>query len=260
LFQRERDLEPLDTPERRVALKSRLRHAAAQIQDKELAGAYREDLLRRFDELLPAPARQERQGTAWSAEGMRPRLAGRPRWRGGADAAPMPPTPEGKAAARRLASALDPVAAALAKGALGDPHCLDEQLEAFEAIGFGDPALNDLAKEIIRLRLEGDVLDTEALARHLAGKGFGGLLSEIDKAADRSGAPFLEPELPLNIARAHWSRTFESLTRMAALENELVSAKAEMSETADAARLMRLKAARDDLKRSIREGKIWADG
>jgi DNA primase len=258
LFLRERDIEPLDTPERRMALKSRLRQAAAAIQDKELSGAYREDLLRRFDELMPAPQRFD--GAASGA--LRPLVGGR-RWKGQAGqgfAGPMPPTPEGKAAARRLASALDPVAAALAKGALRDPHCLDDQLEALESAGFGDPALNELAKEIIRLRLEGDVLDTEALARHLAEQGYGGLLSEVDKAADRSGAPFLETDIPLNTARALWSRTFEQLARMAALERELASAKAEMSEAADAARLMKLKAARDDLKRSFRDGRIWADG
>ncbi len=117
-----------------------------------------------------------------------------------------------------------------------------------------------MAKEIIRLRLEGDVLDTGALARHLAAKGFGGLLSEIDKAADQSGAPFLDPDLPLAAARTQWSHAFESLTRMAALENALDSAKAEMSDSDGAARLVRLKAERDALKRAIRTGTIWTDG
>src|SRR5262249_48789915 len=41
LFARERDAEPLDTPERRAALKQRLRRAAGAIGDADLAEAYR---------------------------------------------------------------------------------------------------------------------------------------------------------------------------------------------------------------------------
>lgn len=263
LFVRERDQEPLDTPERRMAFKGRLRQAAASIQDGELAGAYREELLKRYEALFPAASAPQRNGEA----GPRPGGPWRPgqgsRWRAGGAGGPgyaLPSTPEGKAAAKRLSSALDPLAAALAKGALQDPHCLDGQLEALEAAGFGDPALDDLAKEIIRLRLEGDVLDTAALARHLAAKGYDRLLSEIDKAADRSGAPFLDSDLPLNTARTQWSHAFEFLTRMAALETALVSAKAEMSDSADAARLVRLKTERDAMRRALRTGAIWADG
>ncbi len=126
--------------------------------------------------------------------------------------------------------------------------------------GFGDPALDGLAKEIIRLRLEGDVLDSGALARHLASQGFGALLSEIDKAADRSGAPFLNPDLQLAAARALWSQAFESLTRMAALESALDAAKADLADADSAARFLRLKAERDALKRAIRTGTIWTDG
>ena len=62
LFERERDLEPLDTPERRAGLKVRLRAAAAAIDDKDLGQAYREDLLQRYDALFAAA----RGGTAWS--------------------------------------------------------------------------------------------------------------------------------------------------------------------------------------------------
>ena len=266
LFGRERDTESLDTPERRTAFKGRLRHAAGSIQDKELSAAYREDLLKRFDELFPpsgrgrdAPAGSfpDRGRRAWSPN---PRYGPGAAAAAAAAAARLPPTPEGQAAAKRLASGIDPFAAALAKGALMDPARLDEHLERVEDSGFGDPALRGLAREITHLRLEGDVLDMEALARHLASKGFGGLLSEIDKAAGKSGAPFLDSDLPLAAARAQWSHAFESLTRMAALENEIGAAKAELENVADAARLSRLKSERDALKRAIRMGTIWTDG
>ena len=259
LFNRERDIESLDTPERRTALKGRLRQAAGSIQDKELAAAYREELLKRFDALFP-PASRDFQPAYGAGQTRRPWTRDyRPGAAAAAAAARLPPTPEGQAAAKRLANAMDPVAAALAKGALMDPARLDQHLERLEEAGFGDPALRDLAKEITRLRLEGDVLDMGALARHLASKGFDGLLSEIDKAAGKSGAPFLDSDLPLAVARSQWSHVFESLTRMAALENEIGAAKAGLENVADAARLSRLKSERDALKRAIRMGTIWTD-
>ena len=256
LFIRERDLEPLDTPERRTALKTRLRQAAQSIQDRELAEAYREELAARFDAAFPTAA----QGAPFRQQAFTPGARGRRGARAGAEPWAMPPTPEGRAAAKRLARSPEPLAAALAKAALEDPPRLDAHLESFGAAGFGDPALAELAREIVSLRLEGDVLDTGALARHLAQKGFGVLLGEIDEAAARSGAPFLDPNRPLSDARALWSHAFESLTRMAALEDALASAKAEIGDAAGAARLVRLKSERDALKRAIRTGSIWSDG
>jgi DNA primase len=261
LFLRERDAEPLDTPERRTAFKGRLRQAAGAITDGELAQAYRQELLSKYDALFPSvSSRPERSGEPGPRIGWRGKLGPGSRWRAsGMTNMDLPPTPEGKAAAKRLARALDPVAAAVAKGAMQDPAVLEGHLEALEQAGFGDPALAELASEIIRLRLDGDVLDTGALARHLAEKGFGGLLSEVDKAAGRSGAPFLDSNQPLTLARAHWSHAFESLTRLAALEDALSSAKAELEGAADAAQLLRLKAERDALRRAIRTGTIWTD-
>ena len=187
----------------------------------------------------------------------RPAASGR--WRGQGDRFPdrSPPTPEGKAAARRLAEGLDPLAAAVAKGALEDPVRLDDRLEAMERHGLGHPALNDLASEIIRLRLEADVLDSEGLTRHLTTRGFGALLGEIDRAARISGAPFLNPDIPQDAARISWSHAFEVLTRMAALESALSAAKSELTESSDAQAFMRLKGERDALKRAIRTGTVW---
>jgi len=259
LFSLQRDAEPLDTPERRAALKGRLRNVAAAIQDKDLAQAYREDLLGRFDALFRHPrANGPAEGQQHPfPQQRRPMASGR--WRGRDDRSPDrgPPTAEGKAAARRLAEGLDPLAAAVAKGALEDPVRLDDRLETLERHGLGQQALDDLASEIIRLRLEADVLDSEGLTRHLTSRGFGALLGEIDRAARISGAPFLNPDLPQDAARISWSHAFEVLTRMAALESALAAAKAELTESSDAQAFMRLKGERDALKRAIRTGTVW---
>jgi len=222
-----------------------------------LAEAYRDDLLKRFDELFPRAAARPDGG--FRQDGPRPPYrggGGRGRW--AQPEVPMPAGPEAKAARKRLAASLHPVASAVAKAVVGDPHLMDDYLEAVQDSGFGDPQLDDLAREIIRLRLEGD-LDTESLTRHLAQRGFSAQLRELDEAASKSGAPFLDPELSPAAARALWSHAFSALTRLAALESALISAKAEAADAGGMSALMRLKAERDALRRAIRTGTIWTD-
>ena len=258
LFIRERDLEPLDTPERRTALKGRLRQAAAAIAEKDLADAYREELFKRLDELFPRGAPRTDGGYRQGGDGRR-FTTGKGRGRWAPVEIPMPAGPEAKAARRDLAASLHPVAAAVAKAAINDPQWLDDYVETVQDAGFGDEQLQDLAKEIIRLRLEGD-LDSDTLSRHLADRGFSAQLRELDKAATKSGAPFLDPDLSPAAARALWSHAFSALTRLAALESALISAKAEAADIGGMSALMRLKGERDALRRAIRTGTIWTDG
>jgi DNA primase len=249
LFNRERDLEPLDTPERRAALKARLRAHAATIQDKDLASAYRDELFKRLDAMFGPPVRAP----------VAPRVG---KWRDPRRPAyeDAPLTTEGRAGGRRLRGSIEPVAAALARGALDDPARLDPYLETLEVHGFGDPALRDLSRAIIHLRLDGDVLDTEALARHLASAGFGVLLGEIDKAALKAGAPFLESDIPPAVARSQWSHAFELITRMAALGDAIEAAKSDLVGRSGMEAIERMKIERDALKKSIGTGTIWTDG
>ena len=255
LFARERDLEPLDTPERRAGLKARLRQAAKAIADGDLSQAYRDEFLQRYDDLF---ARKPSDG-AWSQR--RPRDGGG-RGRGGRDNRdwPQPPTPEGVAAARSLAARLDPPAAALAGYAIDDPTVLDERLEdAFTSHGFGQPVLESLAQEIIRLRLDTDHLDSGLVRRHLAACGFSALLTDIDRAAATSGAPIFNRDVSLDARRSQWSRGFAALSRVAALDDAIGAAKGNLRGRSDMAAFERMKAERDALKRAIRAGTIWAD-
>jgi len=257
LFTREHALEPLDTPERRAGFKSRLRHAAASIADKDLQQAYKEALLERFDASGPQP--RFVNGAAPRVErGIRGGSRG---WRGGVrDWIDPAPTEAGRAAARRLAQSLDPFAAALVKYALAEPSVLDEHLEnAFLSKGFDDEALAPLTAEIIRFRLDADHLDTATLARHLASCGFNALLTDIDRAAAKSGAPILKPDVSLEVAKSQWSQAFASLSRLAALDEAIASAKGNLSGRSDMEALERLKGERDTLKRAIRTGTIWAE-
>jgi DNA primase len=253
LFAKEKDVEALDTPERRAALKARLRAAAALIADKDLSGEYRAELMRRFDALFS----REAPSAGGGAGAQRTWRRRDPRLPAYVDA---PSTPEGKRGARALSRSLEPVPAALALGAINDPHCLDDHLEDLQSHGFGDAALDDLAREIVRLRLSADVLDSEALQRHLAARGYSALLGEIDKAALKSGAPFLVPDASPTLARSHWSQAFALVTRTAALESEIESAKAKLADRSDMEALERLKIQRDQARRAIRDGTIWSGG
>jgi DNA primase len=250
LFARERDATPLDTPERRAALKNRLRAAAGLIADKDLSSAYREDLLGRLDGLFGRAEPQVRPPAR--------RFTRRDPRRPAYEDAPL--TPEGRTSGRRLGQTPEPASAALAKAALANPAWLDPELEALETHGFGDPALQALAKEIIRLRLNADILDSDVLARHLAARGFGALLGEIDKAALKSGAPFLDPDGSPALARSQWTHAFEQVARMAALGVAIEAAKSDLAGRAGMEAIERMKVERDALRRAIGSGTVWSDG
>lgn len=243
LFQKERDVEPLDTPERRAGFKQRLRNAAAAVPEGDLASEYRRQLLAGFDQMFPRDTPMNREKAPWRKGGFH---------------APAGSSMEGKAAAASLAMSIEPTVAAVAQGVLDDPARLDDHLEALQTYGFGDPALNGLAREIVRLRLEADSLDSGSLHRHLAQAGLGASIREIERAALKSGAPFLSTDMMLAGARVSWSQAFEVLTRLAALEEALDSAKSESGTVFDAEAFKRLKAERDALKRAIKLGTIWA--
>jgi DNA primase len=248
LFRREVEVEPLDTPERKAGLKGRLRQAAALIQDKDLAEQYRREMFERFDGLFPSRSAQQQA---------RPQQTGG-RWR------PGPPpklgqTSEGAEAMQSLFRSIEPVAAALAHGAIEDPERMDDHLEAISSHGFGDPALDGLAHELVRLRFGSDSLDSAALRRHLAASGHDALVREVEKAAAKSGAPFLAANAPLAEARVRWSQAFDALTRVAGLEQALASAKSNADQGFDASAFSVLKAERDALRRAIKTGTIWDD-
>ena len=254
LFTRERDQEPLETPERRAGLKARLRQAANTIADKDLAQAYRDDLLRRFDELFARAPNAPARGP-WKPDGRR---GSRPAFRGPAWMEPS--TAEGKAAAKRLARGLEPAIAALGSFVLAAPQSLDDHLEdGFTASGFGEPALAPLIREVVRLRLEAERLDTETLRRHLAACGFSALLTDIDRAAAVSGAPFTKDDVSLEVRKSQWSSLFVALSRAAALDDAIDAAKGNLRGRSDMASLERLKGERDSLKRAIKTGTLWTE-
>ncbi len=247
LFTREMKAGPLETPENKEGLRQRLRVAAQTITNRDLAGAYTKALMTRLSDLFETP-RQLAPGAPYSSR--------RGKWTR-FEAPPTSAKPETRESARRLSKAIDPIAAALARQAIADPAVLDDHLEALEAHGFGDPALDDLAKEIIRLRLDADRLDSDALRRHLAEAGFSSLLIDVDRAAAFAGAPFPKDDVTLAAARSQWSYAFEVLNRAAALDVALNATKNDLATGTGSPAFMALKRERDSLRRAISSRTIW---
>jgi DNA primase len=246
---------PLDTPERRAGLKARLRNAAAAIADKDLSQAYRDDLLARFDAVgrPPRPAHGFSQG---APPGAFPR---RGRFRADLPPPPAPPTPEGRAAAKSLSRRLKVVPAAIAQFAMAHPQCLDPYIERLADTGFGDPNLLGLAREISALYVGFPGLDTSVLTGHLKTCGLGGVLSNIEKAAAQSRAPFLDGNRPYADARQIWSRAFDMVIELAEVETALAAAKDDMSRTLDSVHLRSLRGRQLALQGRLNDGSIFAD-
>ncbi|WP_303829673.1 DNA primase [Asticcacaulis taihuensis] len=256
LFSREAEAEPLDTPERKAGFKKRLRALAAQIEDKDLAEAYRQDLLERYDALL----HPQRSAGNFQNGNFQPRGPFVPRapWKPGQKREIIipPAMEETRRAAVSLKAALDPTAASLAQGLVDNPDWMWDQVEGLEAYGFGDDALAPLAKALIALSFQHEGLDRSALSRHLQKQGLGALLSEIQKAALKSGAPFLSPDISSADAHARWLQAFNAVSRLTALDRALNSAREQVGTEF----FSRLKLERDALRKSLRSGQIWQDG
>lgn len=244
LFERERDLEALDTPERRTALKVRLRTIAATIADKDLAAAYKEDLLGRYEQLWPTRQPVYTVGAAG-------RALAEHRW-GNKRKAPLERASElGKAAATTLHQMPKPLAAALTLAAIRDISVLDGSIEQVASRGFGDHSLDEFAREIVRLRFEAEGLSQSAAVDILRARGIDdAAFRRLEQSAARAGAS--APFLDLNAARERvhqlWHQAFDLLMQVEAAERAVESAVKDLGRDRDSSTLNSLKAERDRLR------------
>jgi DNA primase len=243
---------PLETPEQKTAFKVRLRRQASTIADAELASAYREDLLGRFEALWPVAQPVYTVGAA-------ARELSRRRWSGRKGVPPITgATGEGKAAAQALHASPRPLSAALALEAIRRPDVLHDSLERVALSGFGDEALQLIAGELVTLSLEGEVLDEASVRRRLAARGVDeSVFDQLSRAAARAQAAFMAPDIPPAQARQLWTRAFDALMELESLERAVEAAKKDVDRDGDFATLIRLKADRDGLARAIGAGEIW---
>lgn len=260
LFERERDLEPFDTPEQRTNLKVRLRTLAATIADKDLAHAYKEELLDRLDEMRAARRVKSDSSDAGRALSRArwdntPRRAwGKPRLEGA--------TAEGRQAAAALQQAPRPFSAALLVAAIRDPKVVDDRIEVLMNQGFGDERLDAIAQQLVNLRLEADHVETGLLKGRLASAGYDdSVMSSLERAAAHVKALDVAQsaaQSPEEAIRGLWSQAFDLLLRLTALERAVDDAKTDLADESDFQTLLRLKTERDAVKRLIESGG-WTD-
>lgn len=218
LFNRERDLEPLDTPERKAGLKQRLRAAAASIADKDLAQAYRDDLLGRLDALFPRAAFTPNDGGGYGGAygGGRP-FTPRGTWKNGKR---EPPDPGIRGLARaQIVERINPFHAAIALAAIDHPGWARPYDEALERVGFGDPRLTPIAREVFEALID-DIHDDAPFRDILSRKGLGQQIAEIERVA-QADAPFLDAKMEQHRARALWSACYEAVIEIANSEQAL---------------------------------------
>ncbi len=242
----------LETPEQKTAFKVRLRKLASTIADPELASAYREDLLGRYEGLWPTAQPVYTVGAA-------ARELSRRRWAGRKGPAPITgATAQGKAAAHTLHASPKPLSAALALAAIEHPEMLHDSLERVALSGFADDQLTLIASELVALSMEADTLDEASVRRRLSARGVeDSVFDQLQRAAGRARAAFMDPALAPAEARALWTRAFDALMELESLERAVDLAKQDVDRDGDFATLKRLKADRDLLSRAIGSGELW---
>jgi len=260
LFEREKEVEPFDTPEQRTNLKVRLRTLAATIADKDLAHAYKEELLDRLDEMRAARRVKSDASDAgralsrqrWDNNG--PRRFGKNVLAGS--------TLEGRQAAQALQQSPRPFSAALLIAAIRDPKVVDDRIEVLMNQGFGDQRLDAIAQELVNLRMDAEHLEAGMVRGRLASAGYDdATLAALErsaahvKALDAAQSAAQSPE---DAVRALWSQAFDLLLRLTALERAVDDAKIDLVDDSDFQTLLRLKTERDAIKRLIDSGG-WTD-
>ncbi|MFT4252638.1 MAG: DNA primase [Caulobacter sp.] len=260
LFVRERDLEPLDTPERKAGLKQRLRAAAGTIADKDLAAAYKDDLYAKLDLLFPKPAYgggQNGGGQGAYGEGrpFTPRGGGGGgNWRG-RDRGPPDPGIRG-IAREQIGRRLNPFHAAVAIAAVNHPAWARPYDEALERIGFGEARLKGLAHEVFEALID-DIGDETPFRDVLVRKGRGEELAELDRLAATLNPPFLDPKMERERARALWAACYEAIVEVGDAERALSAMREEPVTTASLTATRDLRDRISILERQISNLEFW---
>jgi DNA primase len=218
LFQREIELEPLDTPERKAGFKKRLRQLAAQIEDKDLAEAYREDLLGRYNSFTASRFNSNILGNRF-VENFRINTSRNER---------SQPAARGFiTSAKSLAKIPERLSASLAVAVILHPRWLLENIEDIEAYGFGDEIIDSFSKKLVSLSFELslDLPDSELqliLEKKLREAGLSALVaSMLSIACDYNSPSFLKNDIALSERYSRWLHIFRTRSRLTALERIL---------------------------------------
>ncbi len=203
IWEHERDLAPLATPEDKAGLKARLMAHVETIADRDIQALYRRELTERFSDYA-FPRREQRE---W-----------KPGRRGSTPApARSDPAQTGRLRRAMAGGSRDALAAAVVAGLLRFPAELALHAEALWQADLGDPRFAVLADAAD----DGVPLETDALATILAARGLAAPASE-EYAALPFG--FLAEGTPPEQARQDLAQAVALLVERPALERALADA------------------------------------
>jgi len=166
LWRHAHEATPLDTPEMRAGLRSRLAELTAGIADKGTAEQYRLEFRRRFDSLFGAPPpAQQAQGE---------RRTYRRDWR------TPPPRPTSERARSIGRSGIDlMVTRAVIGGLVLHPACAATHAEALASLALGDPVLERIRDTLLDAAFAGRSLEGGEARSILADAGLGPAADEL---------------------------------------------------------------------------------
>jgi DNA primase len=206
LWRRERDAEPLDTPERKAGLERRLTVLAKRIADPAVSGEYMRELRQRSREYLW----QQRSGGSARASRGAAAAGARPKsedWRIREQAglrgnkgkpAFVPPRPQAREELLRSALTRQHADAGLNREALilttliNHPFLLDEMSEDLSTLGFTNALLGAMRDNLLGLHAQHSPLDSSAITTHLSASGHNDALGLIARAMTHKSDRFTE--------------------------------------------------------------------
>ncbi len=205
LWRRERDAEPLDTPERRAGLERRLTALAKRIADPAVAGEYTRELRQRSREHLwqqrggaSGQAKRNFGGKA-SAPSQDWRVREQAGMRGNKGRPPLVP-PRAQAREELLRNTLtrqhgDPGLnreALILRTLINHPFLLDELAEELGTVTFTNSMLSTMRDSILSLHAIRHPLDSGAITTHLSASGHNDALGLIARAITHRSDRFCE--------------------------------------------------------------------
>jgi DNA primase len=215
LWARETVARPLDTPERRAALRSHLRSLVRGIADKDVRAAYGADMAGRLQAMFapPAPARPAER---------RPGARGPNPYRKGRIEEPVRASADLKRTGAPTAFRRE---APLVLAAIRRPALVLAQEEQFLALRLTDPGLDRLLHATLAALFADPSLDSEGLAAHLQKTPEAGTLQRILTDETLAILKFLRPGAELNDVERGWN---DALRR----HLHVTEARSEVAETA----------------------------
>ncbi len=206
------------TPERRAAVRQRLKAHAAEIADASVRDLYAAEFNARFDALYLARA---------------PRGAFTAKPNGKGRFAPPPPSGASQALRNRRAAVEGSAEeVAVFAGVLAHPALADQFAETIAGMPLGDTRLSKLRSAVLAALTTAPHLDSAALAHDLRERGAGELADGV-RRSNRLAFSFTRSETPLEVAARDFGMVIDTLVARRRIEGALAAATARFRASLD---------------------------